>query len=388
MVSGHICSKQKPIRNIYTLRILYYTHVPINWIKQRPHFIAEQLSEKYDLTVCYNKYYRQNLLTVDGINAGVKKKKLFILPLARFSLIKHFNRYLISNQLKPLLRKFDLIWLTDARTYFNIRRVANYFDIVYDCMDNLLEFEAFKTLPDLKDELLEAERDLVHKAKIIFSSCQTLKQLLTSRYNLQGKKITVVNNALDPESVRTDLEFKKTNIYKRLSEVKRNGSYILTYIGTISHWFDFELVLDSFRKMENITYCLFGPAEVAIPVHKRIIHFGPTRHNFLFDIMQQSDILVMPFVLTPLIQCVNPVKLYEYIASQKPVVAVRYGESEAFQSFVLLYKNAEEYIELIRTIIHKEIQPVKDDVINQFILENSWENRSLEMIRKLEKVLS
>ena len=32
-------------------KMLYCMHIGWNWIKQRPHFIAEELANEYDLTV-------------------------------------------------------------------------------------------------------------------------------------------------------------------------------------------------------------------------------------------------------------------------------------------------------------------------------------------------
>ena len=48
--------------------------------------------------------------------------------------------------------------------------------------------------------------------------------------------------------------------------------------------------------------------------------------------------LVMPFKLDDLVQAVNPVKLYEYVYSHKPAIAIHYAETEQFEQFVHLYR--------------------------------------------------
>ena len=40
-------------------KILYLMHVPWGWIKQRPHFIAENLSKYYKVNVFYKKAYKK-----------------------------------------------------------------------------------------------------------------------------------------------------------------------------------------------------------------------------------------------------------------------------------------------------------------------------------------
>ena len=43
---------------IYMKKIVYLMHVDWNWIKQRPHFIAGELSHFYDVEI----FYRSSLL--------------------------------------------------------------------------------------------------------------------------------------------------------------------------------------------------------------------------------------------------------------------------------------------------------------------------------------
>jgi hypothetical protein len=43
----------------------------------------------------------------------------------------------------------------------------------------------------------------------------------------------------------------------------------------------------------------------------------------------------MPFQVTDLIQSVNPVKLYEYIYSNKASISVRYDETELLKKIYL-----------------------------------------------------
>lgn len=69
-------------------RILYLMHIPWGWIKQRPHFFAEYLSEDCCIDVCYRKsntVSRKKLLT----SKDVEKKNLSIRGFNNIPLIKY-----------------------------------------------------------------------------------------------------------------------------------------------------------------------------------------------------------------------------------------------------------------------------------------------------------
>ncbi|MFR4697112.1 MAG: hypothetical protein ACLT8V_00275 [Streptococcus salivarius] len=50
---------------------------------------------------------------------------------------------------------------------------------------------------------------------------------------------------------------------------KKAKKYVLAYVGTISHWFDFDILLKSLKDFKNIEYRLIGPVmELQFPKMK------------------------------------------------------------------------------------------------------------------------
>ena len=50
----------------------------------------------------------------------------------------------------------------------------------------------------------------------------------------------------------------------------------------------------------------------------------------------------LPIQKGPILDTINPVKIYEYLAVNKPVIAVRSRETEKFKDIILLYDNLRE----------------------------------------------
>ena len=93
------------------------------------------------------------------------------------------------------------------------------------------------------------------------------------------------------------------------------------YVGTISEWFDFDLLISILDEYKTINAVLIGPSDVKIPKHDRIHYLGTVERKYIFNIMSHAWVLVMPFLINELVKSVNPVKLYEYIYMGKPIIA-------------------------------------------------------------------
>lgn len=179
----------------------------------------------------------------------------------------------------------------------------------------------------------------------------------------------VVNNAIkDIESIAS---FQKLDNESNSMETK------IIYIGTISSWFDFDIITSHLKVDKGISYHLYGPIESTVPKIKGLNLYGPIAHNEVFKAMNEADILVMPFLVNDLIRAVNPVKLYEYIFTGKPVLAPKYEESEKFGDFVYLYETTTQYFEIIGHLkaSNYKTKRSKEECFS-FVKENTWANRS------------
>ena len=123
---------------------------------------------------------------------------------------------------------------------------------------------------------------------------------------LDESKIEVVRNGYNGDVLDVPAEKRK---------VKK---YVLAYVGTISHWFDFDILLKSLKIFKNIEYRLIGPVSgVTIPENERIKYVGSVDHKDIYSNIKDADALIMPFKLNDIVEAVDPVKLYEYINFNK-----------------------------------------------------------------------
>jgi glycosyltransferase involved in cell wall biosynthesis len=275
-----------------------------------------------------------------------------------------------------MLKDFDYLWLTHPTPFARIQDIVpDRVKVVYDCMDDALAFPTEMSDAGFRDTTFLRERELVERSDAIIVSSEHLRLRLTSRYGADGK-IRVVNNALHPEEGSRLPSDKPARLPARIEGMFKKDCFNICYLGTIAPWVDFDLILESLDRFQEVRYIFFGPCEAPLPLHDRIVHGGSVEHDLVFDIMDRADALVMPFRVDELVLSVNPVKLYEYSYRSTPSIAVKFDETVMFQDFVYLYDTREKYFDLMRRLVSGDL-PLKGSLQERqrFAADNSWETR-------------
>ncbi|GGJ82637.1 hypothetical protein [Deinococcus aquiradiocola] len=347
------------------MKILYLMHIEWGWIKQRPHFIAEELeSAGNKVDVRYETSLRR-FKRLENKSDRIKPKRLIPIPKKRHYPMR-FLDIVINTAYVYILhkrKKYDVIWICHPGLVQYVYHLG--IPIIYDCMDDHVEFHGNR-----KDRnfLIETE-DLACSVSTVIVSSNYLKKKIAERYG-SNLNVSLVRNGLS-QSIAS----KFHNFYSMLPE--SDLYYTIVYFGAIAEWFDFgaiQTLLQSSRK--KIKIVLIGPSEVDLPKEENLIYTGPMDHESMMVYAGKADALIMPFKLSELIYGVDPVKLYEYICFNKPVFSIYYEEIFRFEKFVYFYKTYEELCLLVEST-----PPAKGSDLEKldFIKENTWENRTKEI---------
>lgn len=345
------------------MNVLYLMNVDWNWIKQRPHFIAERLAKRNKVIVLYQHRYSRN-----GYQNRRKKnyvKPVYVIPKGDHNkILAKVNTWIWKKVIQKYCKKnrIECIYITYPTQVDYIGGYKG--NVIYDCMDN---HAAFIKDTIKRSNLIGAEQKLINRSDVVICSSFKLEEVLKERYgNTINNKLHLVRNGYDGEILE--------NIN---NELENDQKCVFAYFGTISSWFNFDFLLRSLNDLPNIEYRLIGPiAGVKIPVNPRIKYYGTVEHKDLYNTIRDARCLIMPFKINDIIESVDPVKLYEYINFNKDIIASEYPEITRFAPFVYFYNNYEEYISQIRRVISKkEIKYNNEDRI-EFLNSNSWNNRA------------
>lgn len=357
-------------------KILYLMNEDWDLVKQRTHFISEILSDYYDMIILYPYKYRRSILSKND-RKGLKIKRIFFLPFYRKEIFYNLNKLYLKIYFRYIIKKNapDFVWVTLPEFYDYLPSNINC-RIIYDCMDDNTEFSDNKKF---NHRMLRLEKELIKKSSKIFVSSHDLAIKLNKRQRCKNKLI-LIRNAFDG------------NIFKNehITYEKDFNTYKIGYVGAVSTWFDFEAIYFTLEKIKNIEYHIIGPVldiDIKKMSHDRINYYGAINHKDLYSYTKDFDCLIMPFKLNELISSVDPIKLYEYVNYNKPIISVYYDEIKRFSPYVYFYSNKEELLAILDDMKLKGFKrKYSDNERINFLENNNWKSRTYKIIKELKKL--
>jgi len=338
-----------------------------DWIYQRPQIIEQNLEKSYNVTVIFP---RSILKAKNKLNKNLPKlyKILWTIPFQEKYRMIGWIASLLQRNIFKNINQYDAIFIGYPLYYRYISKKYGG-KIIYDCMDN---HEAL--YPDAK-----SVKKMIIQEKLLVKDCDciivTSKKLKSKIDNMKyPDKTILVRNGFDFNSL---LDLKKAD---------KKNKYLVGYFGTLADWFDYDLLFNCLDKFTNIEYHLVGPLLKEYKnSHKRIIYEGIIPHNNLVDFFRDFDCLIMPFIINDVVEWVDPVKLYEYVAMGKCIVSVYYQEISLFGDFVYFYNDSKEFDSIMKDLIKRGFPPkyTRERQIG-FLRENSWSVR----LQKIDGILN
>lgn len=341
--------------------LLYFMGIDWNWIYQRPQIIAEYLSNDYEVTVAYpvKIWGRHTSKDKKKENSTVHHRIIWTFPFQRKSKIIAKAAALYQKWLFRDSCKYDYIYI--GYPVFIECIPKDYKGcIIYDCMDDHVQMCSKDVM---RRKVEETEKVLLQRSKILIASSQKLQEKMAKQ--VTPKKINLIRNGTNFGKI---YDVKETNVKKQ---------FHIGYIGTIAEWFDKDMLEKSVEMHSELVYHLLGPCLTPQQIkHDRIIYEGVVEHTNLHSFVKDYDCLIMPFLINEVVQAVDPVKLYEYIAFGKCIISVYYEELERFTDYVYFYTTKDSFECLIADLISRGFPPKYNDAQQEiFLAENSWDER-------------
>lgn len=232
--------------------------------------------------------------------------------------------------------------------------------IIYDCMD---EWDCF---PSISRAITKAEQQLVRECDLLSVTAGRLYD----KWRPLNRPMVLARNAVDH-----DFYLDRCRPNSLLAGAQHP---IVGYYGAIAEWFDLELMIYVARKRPNYTFVLLGGvfevdvSELAGLPNVRLLGQQPyvTMPQYLYHF----DACLIPFKTNKTTEATDPVKVYEYLSSGKPVVSVALPELESFRHLLYLARDREDFLAQLDQAL-AENDPELIERRRRFAAQNTWQGR-------------
>ena len=197
-------------------------------------------------------------------------------------------------------------------------------------------------------------------------------------FSCNGVDYNHFHNEIDP-----DFKFEK-----EFAEILEKGQPMIGYYGALAKWFDYQLVKE-LAETGKYQIVLFGikyddSYEKAGLDRQENVHFlGSRDYHVLQNYAAKMDVLTIPFLINEITKATSPVKLFEYMALNKPIVTTDMDECRKYQS-VLIGHDHKEFEAKLDEALGKRSDKAYIELLDREALENTWEEKAKAIIEEMK----
>ncbi|MCX6745075.1 MAG: glycosyltransferase [Candidatus Parcubacteria bacterium] len=290
------------------------------------------------------------------------------------------NKTRIITELKRIIAKEGMeqnlvIWSYDPMyvDYFNKFENATY---VFDAVDDWLSHPSYKKYESIlrgNYETIKARSDLIF----------TVSEYLRDNLFDKQRHVHWLPNAVDLEFFQNE-----TKVHPLLEKFTHP---VVGFLGILQDRIDVKILEHLAVSNPEMSIVLAGPAWKNFPVKElkrfsNIYFLGPINHWEIPMLYNGFDVGIIPYKTNKFVKSTDPMKYYEYLAANLPVVSTPVPGVERFGEMVLVANSPEQFNAEVEQALSGERDLLKAERFR--ILENNtWQVRVGEMLELIYEKL-
>lgn len=343
---------------------------------QRPQHIANNLAKNNSLVLYEVTTMTDRVKTIKKLS-----NNLYLVNYNNILL----NRILMQELAKSQKPKYVQLYSTDWK--LSVENIKNYiakgFKFIYEYIDDISpELAGTKNLP--QNIIDKYEFAMSNDEVIVVTTADLLKKDVVEHRG--EKNLVVSSNGVDYDffqSFDEDYEFED-----EFKEILEKGKPIVCYYGALAKWFDYELI-KKIGETDKYSVVLFGikydeSFDENLKDEKNIYFLGARDYKVLKNYARKCDILTIPFKINNITRATSPVKVFEYMALNKPIVTTDMNECRKYKS-ILIGKDHQSFIDMLDKALKSAYDKNYIAVLDKEAKENDWYMKASAIIELLKK---
>ncbi|MBQ6615377.1 MAG: hypothetical protein IJH67_03315 [Thermoguttaceae bacterium] len=278
---------------------------------------------------------------------------------------RRINKSLLVKQIIPELEKHDgpVIGITTVPYVSDLIGELPVDRWVYYCVDDWSCWPEMDAKP-----LRDMESELIEKCDAIICVSRALQSRIAQQ---TGRASMLLQHGFDEQFLRRPRS-------KRL--LKQYPGRKILYWGLIDQRLDPEIVTACAKAFPKDSFVFVGPLANPSPelfLPKNVFSHGVVEYNQLPALAMESSVLIMPYADTEVTRQIQPLKMLEYLAVEKPIIARNLPSTSEWADCLDVADSPEEFVTLLKQRLAKGSTSAQRRARKR-VEEHSWENKAGE----------
>lgn len=293
------------------------------------------------------------------------------IPAPSSQLARKISARLLKLQIEPYIKRlnlYDPILWSSLPTTSDLPPLLPTRSLVYYCGDD------FSGLAGVDNQVVaHHEEKLAENADLVIAASKHLAAKFA------------------PHKTRELLHGVDFNLFStpvtRASDLPKRSRPTAGFYGSLSQWLDTDLLATVIEKLPNWNFVFIGKESIdlsPLKAYKNTFFLGAKEHAVLPRYSQHWDVSLLPFRDNEQIRACNPLKLLEYLAVGKPIVATRFPAAEYHKGVIQCANTPDDFIAAMKLGYQAATLPFFSHALQSRIGNNTWEEKSRQVSQWLD----
>lgn len=216
--------------------------------------------------------------------------------------------------------------------------------------------------------------------------CEKADIVLTINDNLCERALEINKNSHVVKNATNFFTFSPPDEDEKIiRRIRQYGDKVIGYVGWLNSLrLDQELIKFVAEKRPGYQFVFMGPECQKMPLGKEIpslknVHIlPPVPYEKYPATLKAFDVSILPNRINAHTNGNDPIKIYDFLASGRPIVATKTAGTYFFSTLLYLADNKEEFLDLLDFAVNENSELLQQERI-QAARKNSWQERFVEV---------
>ncbi len=233
--------------------------------------------------------------------------------------------------------------------------VLDFNDLIAQYSINLLNLNEKGLMAKM---LIFVQNYIARNAQLVVVPTSYIKKHAKS-LGISEKRLVEISNGVDTQEFSPD----KYNITETKNTLNVNAKHLCVYCGRLDGWAGTKIItkLCEAAKTKEVTakFALAGSGAMKVGSKENVIFLGEINYEKVPALLAIADVVLVPFPKNEVSHAASPLKLFEGMAMQKPVIASKVAGVEEVivdgeNGFLADSDSVEDWLEKVRAILESE----------------------------------